>query len=202
MQHCELEMATTVDAAKAPAKHRLARAGRTISARRELVKKYSFAIPTEEVIRTICRYSPLIEIGAGTGYWAWLVSQLGGDILAYDINPPKREACPGANRFHGNEGCWTNVAPGTEAAIRMHPDRTLLLGWPPFQEPLALQALRLYRGEYFLYIGALPLANGWKGPMATDDFLEDLKRNWLLTQSLELPNWDLCWDALHIFKHR
>jgi hypothetical protein len=173
-----------------------------LNIRRELVKKYSFAIPTEEAVRTICSHGPLIEIGAGTGYWAWLVRQLGGDILVYDIHPPRSEARPSGNRFHENEGCWTNVEEGTEANISLYPDRTLLLSWPPFQEPMALQALQVYRGEYFLYVGALPLANGWKGPMATDAFLEELNRNWQLTASIELPNWDLCWDALHVFKRR
>jgi hypothetical protein len=203
VEQCEMEMARKRESGgTTSSKGGFDRAGRMMNVRRELVKKYSFAIPTEEAIRTICSHGPLIEIGAGTGYWAWCVRQLGGDILVYDIHPPQREACPSGNRFHGNEGCWTHVEQGTETMLGMHPDRTLLLGWPPFQEPLALQALQLYRGEYFLYIGSLPLANGWKGPMASDAFLEELGRDWWLTQSIQLPNWDLCWDALHVFKRR
>lgn len=177
-------------------------ATRMMNTRRGLVKKYSFAIPTQEAISTICSYGPAIEIGAGTGYWAWLVRQLGGDILAFDIRPPKREACPTLNRFHGNEGCWTEVNQGTESVIPLHPERTLLLGWPPFGEPLALRALQLYRRDYFLYIGALPRANGWRGPMGSDAFLDELQLEWHLMKSVKLPNWDLCWDALHVFKRR
>lgn len=180
----------------------LERNARMQNVRRELVKKYSFAIPNDQAIETICSYGPILEIGGGTGYWASLVRENAGDIVVYDIRPPASERSTGANRFHGNEGCWTEVREGTEAVIPLHPGRTLLLGWPPFEEPLALRSLTLYEGDHFLYIGALPLANGWKGPMGSDGFLDALASDWRLVKSVKLPNWPLCWDALHVFRRQ
>ena len=59
-------------------------------ARGELVKQYSWAIPNNKAIETIVKYSPIIEIGAGTGYWGRLISKAGGDIVCYDKNPPHK----------------------------------------------------------------------------------------------------------------
>mgnify|MGYP001603501330 CR=1 FL=1 len=60
-----------------------------ILAREILVRLYAWAVPTEEVIRTLVKHAPIVEIGAGTGYWAHLIHQMGGDILAYDQIVPQ-----------------------------------------------------------------------------------------------------------------
>jgi tetratricopeptide (TPR) repeat protein len=52
--------------------------------RDSLVRKYSWAIPDEEALATIGSYTPLVEIGAGTGYWAALLRKRGADMIAYD----------------------------------------------------------------------------------------------------------------------
>ena len=54
--------------------------------RHDLTRQFSFAIPNEETLKEIIKYSPLIEIGAGNGYWAYLIDKFGGDIIAFDNN--------------------------------------------------------------------------------------------------------------------
>lgn len=56
------------------------------SKREDLIKKYAFAIPDEFALQKLVEYSPIIEIGAGLGYWASLVNQMGGKVLCYDDN--------------------------------------------------------------------------------------------------------------------
>src|SRR5262249_51994941 len=53
-------------------------------ARQNLVRAYAWAVPDEEALRVCVKYSPLVEIGAGGGYWANLITQLGGKVHAYD----------------------------------------------------------------------------------------------------------------------
>ena len=49
-----------------------------------LCKKYSWAIPDERALQILESFAPLIEIGAGKGYWARLLRDRGVDILAFD----------------------------------------------------------------------------------------------------------------------
>lgn len=65
---------------------------RYMLARDRLVARYSWAIPNAAALRALAAAAPLIEIGAGNGYWAYLLRQLGVDILAFDANPPLEKA--------------------------------------------------------------------------------------------------------------
>lgn len=67
--------------------------------RHNLVKRYSWAIPSPETIGWIVEKlqgRKVVEIGAGTGYWAWLLLQSGVDVNAYDLKPPSG----GWNPYH------------------------------------------------------------------------------------------------------
>lgn len=41
---------------------------------RPLIDRYSCVIANENALETIAKYSPIIEIGAGSGYWAYLLT--------------------------------------------------------------------------------------------------------------------------------
>ncbi|MBS1805580.1 MAG: hypothetical protein JST28_19625 [Acidobacteria bacterium] len=67
----------------------------------------------------IARFAPIVEIGAGTGYWASLMRLGGVDILCYDKNPPGHPDF--ANHFHENAKCWTEVLSGDDFGNRSTP---------------------------------------------------------------------------------
>ena len=81
----------------------------------KLVRKYAWAIPTEAVLATVAKYSPLIEIGDGTGYWAYLLAKLGADIICYDTHventPP--------------ETIWYAIGAGNDAKVVEHSNRAI-----------------------------------------------------------------------------
>jgi hypothetical protein len=54
-----------------------------------LRRMYSWGIPTNEALDAVSNASPagVIEVGAGTGYWAMLLQNRGVDIIAYDRTP-------------------------------------------------------------------------------------------------------------------
>ena len=77
-------------------------------------QKYAWAIPNDDALMEIAKCTPLIEIGAGTGYWAWLLRQLGVDILAFDKNPPGHHL---KSKFHPTAVTWTEVLSGDESVL-------------------------------------------------------------------------------------
>jgi len=70
-----------------------------------LLNKYAWAVPSNAAIKLLTKFSPLVEMGAGKGYWAHLVQQQGGYVKPFDITvPAKSEA-------------WTKVYEGTPESI-------------------------------------------------------------------------------------
>src|SRR5712675_189481 len=58
--------------------------------RRELASLFSWAVPNAPALEVLAAHAPLVECGAGMGYWAALLRARGVDVLAYDAAPPGR----------------------------------------------------------------------------------------------------------------
>ena len=173
------------------------RLGALKARRNEYTHRFGYAIPTDEALTTLSQHAPLLEIGAGSGYWAWMLRKMGSDVVAYDQCPPSIDS--ETNRFHVRVRCWTDVVHGDHDAIARHPERTLFLCWPPPNDPMAFEALSRYQGDTFLYIGEAPLANNLN---VTGDarFVRLLEEEWRIERTIALPNWELCWDQLYVFR--
>jgi hypothetical protein len=106
-------------------------------------------LPQPHLLRVVRRHSPLVELGAGTGYWAHLLRLMGADVVAYDSAPVGglRE-----NRYHPDARPWTPVLHGDLRILPLHADRCLFLCWPPTYSAL-WEALSFYRGERVIYVG-------------------------------------------------
>ena len=102
-----------------------------------LKKRYAYAIPSEKVLDVIADYSPIIEIGAGKGYWAYHLDKKGVDICCYDIYPRK--------------SYWFQVLKGDCSILKKETRRTLLICYP-FGE-MAYNCALKYSGTEILYIG-------------------------------------------------
>ena len=157
--------------------------------RKDLFKKYAWAIPTPDIINRIVQFAPrIVEIGAGTGYWESLLADAGADIVAYDIAPCKNDWC---------DGQWFDVQPGgTEMAVEHH-DRALFLCWPPYDETMAIDALNTYKGRAVIYIG-----EGSGGCTGDDRFHERLRRFWKEVDCFPLEQWDGLHDYLCLYRRK
>lgn len=166
-------------------------------ARRKFVDQYSWAIPNDAALNAIAKHSPIIEIGAGMGYWASLLRAIDVDILAYDRDPPK----PGSkNNWHQNAAerePWTKVLRGSPSDAARHPERALFLCWPPLGLTMAVNCLRRYRGETVLYIG-----EEQGGCTGSDAFFQTLSRRFDLSETIEIPQWSGIHDCLQIWKRK
>ena len=165
---------------------------------RPLVDRYSWAIPNDEAIDTISSYSPLIELGAGSGYWSHLLAERGADIRAYD------DFSWQTKHMHDQGRKWYDVQVGTEQALLLpeNLDRTLLISWPP-KTHFAFDALELYKGEFFIYVGELPEDVYPSQPaMASSPFFFYLTENFNEVRTIDIPQWPGYSDRLHIFKRK
>jgi hypothetical protein len=161
-----------------------------IRARHELVTKYAWAVPTEEALETIKRYSEdgLIEIGAGTGYWTGLLRARGVDVVAFDRDPYKSSQA---------DARWSEVLKGTPLKVRSYPERTLFLCWPPYKLRMAERALHHYAGDTVIYIGEGP-----HGCTADDLFHDKLATGWEEAEYIGLPQWPGIRDGLYIYRRK
>lgn len=154
--------------------------------RQALVAKYAWGIPSDAAIELLLRYSPLVEMGAGTGYWAGLIRSAGGDVLAYDRYPPPDRR----NRWHAGQPTWSEVQPGGVKRLRLHPDRTLFLCWPPDDEPMGIESLTAYPGRTVVFAGETG---------AGSDLARELDR-WDLVETLDIPQWEGIRDRLFVLR--
>jgi hypothetical protein len=144
---------------------------------------FAWAVPTDEAIDLIRSYgSSVIEIGCGSGYWAWLMQQAGINVIAIDSIPPPFS--------------WHTVEPGDELVVALHPDKTLFLCWPPWGSAMAYRALINYTGSNVIYVGE------WLGGSADLWFFARLNRDFEAIAASAIPQWFMRNDSLIVFRRR
>ena len=157
----------------------------------KLADCYSWAVPSETALRAIVACSPIVEIGAGSGYWAHLISQYGGDILAFDKHLPlENEAYPFQKE-------WFPIEIGGPEKAKEHNKRSLFLCWPPIDHPFAYECLKEYKGEIFIYVGTK------RGFYTGDDrFFDKIASEWKAIEKMAIPRWHGIFDSLSIYVRR
>jgi hypothetical protein len=114
-----------------------------------LAQHYAYVLPTAATLAMLGRLGPLVEVGAGTGYWARSLRSAGVDIAAFDVAPLDGER---ANRYHPGARPWSRVRQGDQTVLPAHADRALFVCWPPLFSSLG-DCLTYYRGDTVAYIG-------------------------------------------------
>lgn len=160
----------------------------TVARRDELVDEFAWAIPNEAAVETLVDHAPLLEVGAGRGYWAWCVRQAAdenGTIVATEPDPRWDEE-------------WTLPILGldaTDAIAEFSDGRTLFLCWPPYADPMAADALDAYGGDTVIYVG-----EGRGGCTGDDRFHELLHTGWGLVETVAIPTYLGIHDRLEVWE--
>ena len=110
-----------------------------------LSMKYAWAVPDNRALKILEAFSPLVEIGGGSGYWCRLLRERGVDILSFDrkVNP---------------RTWWTYVGQGGPNMLenrRVAANRNLFLCYPDDSNPLSIKCLERFTGEYIIHVGEL-----------------------------------------------
>lgn len=166
--------------------------------RASLVRRYSWAIPSPDALLFVAQHASgagLVEIGAGTGYWAHLLSELGVPVLAFDEAPPRKGHRD--NHWHQNTPALFPVTIGNTRTALDHPDRSLFLCWPPYASSMAAMALGDYAeagGTRLIYIG-----EDEGGCTADPDFFSALYAGWTRVAEHALPQWSGMHDQIQVW---
>ena len=152
------------------------------------IRRFGFSILTKEAIDQLQKYAPFIEVGAGTGYWAYEMKKRDIDIIATDLKNMK-------NNKYKFQKEWTPIKCMTASqAIRKYPNRTLLMVWPCYSKSWGYKALKGYKGNTFVYCG-----EGHGGCTADDAFHELLEEEWKEHTDIPIPQWGGIHDYLTVF---
>jgi hypothetical protein len=183
--------------------------------RQHLTHKYAFGVPGDEALECLARYGPLVEIGAGTGYWARCLRERGVDIVAYDVMGDSwrswfRPSILAETRRGGIRAIeslphphraepvlWTEVLRGGPEELGGHAERTLLLCWPDPWSGFDEASLLAYRGGRVAVVGE----PGAAGP-GSQGFQALLQRSWQQIEEAPVPRWPESEDRLIVYGRR
>lgn len=168
-----------------------------------LIYHYAHAVPTEQTLSVINALGPVVEVGAGSGYWAALLRARGGEVVAYDN---------WTSSAYRTRQTWTEVTTGDASMTANHPNHTLLLSWP--SNGAGSTALANFKGQRLVYVGeishnnrritGLPERETWYcDVMGDNQFFEMLQRDWNLVAKVDTPQLTSSVnDAMYYFERR
>jgi hypothetical protein len=121
---------------------------------------YAYAIPSPETIEWMsgfCAGLPVLEVGAGRGYWAAQLSRAGLVVDAYELEPPDSRDNVSFPQVRGQDDVWHTVRAVDELSGEDMAGHVLFLCWPPgWENPMASETLAAFEasgGERLVYVG-------------------------------------------------
>jgi hypothetical protein len=145
------------------------------------IANYSFAVPSQEAIKAIADFvgeDKVLEVGAGSGLWAKLLSDQGVHVTAIDNLSwnGRSSVALQFGKFHLIERL------NSSSAVRRYRDHSVLLFiWPPLHNQMSVRALRLFSGNKVVYIGE------WQAATATPSFHKLLRKEWKEMAEVAIP---------------
>lgn len=187
-----------------------------------------FAIPNNASMKRLKQVSPLIQMGAGSGFWAGILRQHNVDVLAYDLHPSSLQ--DNTNEFFDaayiddiHEGACVD-----SLTLELARSRTLLLIWPNDPDPVdnkeycqddgcqgsetvwdadCLEAYVHAGGRRVVFVGEREAtisgdSSADCGLSATRRFQDLLEKKFVLVDTISIPNWWLNEDDMTIWERK
>ncbi|CAK9098442.1 unnamed protein product [Durusdinium trenchii] len=164
---------------------------------------FSWGLLTEEVAQEAAKV--LKELGvkgvvdplAGSGWQAMLWEVAGGlHVIALDSYEAKSVAWSGVKLVTDSRRALAEPIDGDLTSW------ALLLSWPPHSpESVGLDLLRVWHGEFLIYLGERALDDD-DGPWPGQSLLDAIQDDWDLLQRYRIPSWPGCKDDLTIYRRR
>jgi hypothetical protein len=204
-------------------------------ARDQARMSWSYAVPSSSAIEAIGQcvvrnaIDSIIDIGAGTAYWTFLLATAmhrrataahdgtdGKDawfgrmaLYAFEIEQcaehaflPYGEHCFPASKPNSRIRTHFQVGDAIQLLQRIGDtsNSMLLLVWPPCWSEMATQAIGVFDGKCIAYVGeAITPARHWNAT-ASQSLHRELLHNWHATAHVKLPHWYGCQDSLTIYQ--
>lgn len=157
-------------------------------------RRYAWAVPNKTAIQKIKKFAKkeqILEVGAGLGLWAYLLREAGANVIATDDFSWKKKV---QNKRNFTEVEKLNV----QKSINKYKDAgVLLLVWPPYDEPMANNALKKFKGNKLVYIG-----EGEGETTADDNFYDRLEKYWKQVDQYDIPGWVYIHDNMKFYERK
>ena len=189
-----------------------------------------FAVPSDDALEILSGHGPLIEVGAGTGYWSAMLRHRRVDVVTYDSHPPSSELTNGF--FY--DVAFTEVLKGDGATLfAERPElarRALLLVWPNNPDQVdnpeldadgakgvehvvwdadCLETYIAAGGKKVVYVGereseikVIAGAPPDSGITGSRRFQAMLRKHFKLEQQVAIPRWPTAADDLTVWRRR
>lgn len=173
------------------------RDNRHMEQRHQLILQYSWAVPSPgALVWAVERCPRVVEIGAGRGYWAKLLTAAGCDVVAYDQSIHDTGEIVN-NQWHTDGPPLFPVEHGYSDRAAAHGDRTLFLCWPPYDDPMAADSLNAYAGREMLFVG-----EGDGGCCGDARFWDLVSKNWEEIGECHIPQWPCIHDWMWLYRRK
>lgn len=151
--------------------------------RHVMCSKFTFAIPTFELLQVITKYQPILEIGAGSGFWAALLKKNNCDIIATTIN----------DEYHPFPEKFTEIEklPAIDA-VKKYPDRTVFCSWP---------SIGTWTEETLPHIKKRLILIS-ENATASDKFYDTLSEDFKQIEEHKIPEWFGIRDKFSVFERK
>ncbi|AYV80888.1 MAG: hypothetical protein Harvfovirus9_18 [Harvfovirus sp.] len=154
-------------------------------------KHFGYSIPSNGAIQKMKKFidgQKVLEIGAGMGLFAYLLSIEKVDVVATD-DYSWGTSSSGYNFMKIEKLSYA------QAIARYIDRKILLIIWPPFNDPMAERALDLWKGDKIIYIGE-PKTYA----CATDRFFEILEADYELIETIDIPHIEGLFDKIYFYQ--
>lgn len=148
----------------------------------DLFERYAHAVPGRDAVETLIGLGPLVEVGAGAGYWARILGDCGGAAVASD---PEVRAVT-----------WAPVERRGIEVIDRYPERTVFACWPYWPSGYMPELLDRARGRTLALIVA-----GIDNDLG-DSVGERLHEGWTRQARVQIPTWPWRGDELTVWAPR
>lgn len=185
--------------------------------REEFNRNFGWSVPTLDVINQLKEFignDQVLEVGAGKGTWAKLMQDAGIQVTPTDLfsgrphdNPDEPSRINEDNQYWKKEyiedeglevdrNTFTPVYKmDAEQAVKTFGDHTVLfLNWPPYDNPMANNAIQNFSGNKIIYIG-----EGMGGCTGDDCFHNNLENEWTEVDQLCIPQWPGIHDCVTLY---
>ncbi|MCY4654673.1 MAG: hypothetical protein OXC95_16095 [Dehalococcoidia bacterium] len=168
--------------------------------RDDYIRIFGFPIITSEAIRWLTEHPDLagttfIGIGSGTGYLEHEIRKAGGNAIATDPHP-----------WQETFGKKTDL-PVTRATHKQSlrilsetPNSVMILSWPENHVLWPQETVEEYDGAHLLFIGEGESDN--LRSTGTKEMFKTLERNFIITDTFNLPNFTGITDDVRLYTRR
>lgn len=137
--------------------------------RKKYVGKYGWTIPNKKFIKEILTQDNILEIGAGKGYIAYETNKYENVIYPIDIQ--------------NYENSWVNVDNKSLTEINTKYN-TILLCWPPANEPLAYESIKKLQPK-IVYFAGVPYST----ITGNKQFHIEINKKYSVEKQIDIPSW-------------